>query len=344
MSVLRDLLRSTAAETLLRPTSVLRSSVTTPAASGTAGRTSRPVRWCCCNVESSTVFRSRQASQQTRALTGQSSCESAVCATPSGAFARQDVRDFGGHSLSAQCRAAHTEAQPQEADVASDGQADGDDNDLIENDVIDDEDDLDDDELQQMLQDNEADAGAMTDTANTDWGAKGLLVAQQVLQQDDMQELALFSLMASPKHKQLKIRLDKPEDEYGSPSLDEIALFSRHYSEEYHKAIGEAAEEVAVEVSSPGAERQVRVPQDLQRFQHLPMLVTFQLQDSNKVDTKVMELVEYNEADSTAEWKLADVRQNRSGKGVSKLSKKQSGQRWNVALEALQKVNLHLEV
>jgi len=40
-------------------------------------------------------------------------------------------------------------------------------------------------------------------------GAKGLLVAQQVLQQDDMQELALFSLMASPKHKQLKIRLDK---------------------------------------------------------------------------------------------------------------------------------------
>ena len=43
----------------------------------------------------------------------------------------------------------------------------------------------------------------------------------------------------------------QPEDEYGSPSLDEIALFSRHYSEEYHKAIGEAAEEVAVEVSSP---------------------------------------------------------------------------------------------
>ncbi|DBA76384.1 TPA: hypothetical protein ACH3X1_010091 [Trebouxia sp. C0004] len=254
------------------------------------------------------------------------------------------ARDLGSHSLSTQCRAAHTEAQHQEASIASDGQADGDDNDLIENGMIDDEDDLDDDELQQMLQDNEADAGAMTDTANTDWGAKGLLVVQQVLQQDGMQELALFSLMASPKHKQLKIRLDKPEDEYGSPSLDEIALFSRHFSEEYHRAIGEAAEEIAVEVSSPGAERQVRLPQDLQRFQHLPMLVTFQLQDSNKVDTKVMELVEYNEADSTAEWKLADVRQNRSGKGVSKLSKKQLGQRWKVALEAMQKVNLHLEV
>ncbi len=33
-----------------------------------------------------------------------------------------------------------------------------------------------------------------------------------------------------------------------------------------------------------------------------------------------------------------------AGKGVSKLSKKQSGQRWKVALEALQKANLHLEV
>lgn len=344
MSALRDLLRFTAAETLLRPTAVLRSSALTPAVSGTAGRTTKPARWCCCNVESSTTFKSRQASQQTRSLTGHNSCESTVCATPSTAFARQDVRGLGSHSLSTQCRAAHTEAQHQKASAAFDEQADEDDTDLIGDDVTDDEDSLDDDELQQMLQDNEADAGAMTDTANTDWGAKGLLVTQQILQQDDMQELALFSLMASPKHKQLKIRLDKPEDEYGSPSLDEIALFSRHFSEEYHRAVGEAAEEVAVEVSSPGAERQVRVPQDLPRFQHLPMLVTFQLQDSNKVDTKVMELVEYNEADSTAEWKLADVRQNRSGKGVSKLSKKQSGQRWKVAVEALQKVNLHLEV
>lgn len=31
-----------------------------------------------------------------------------------------------------------------------------------------------------------------------------------------------------------------------------------------------------------GAERPVRLPQDLERFQHLPMLVTFQLEDSSK--------------------------------------------------------------
>ncbi len=100
MSALRDLLRLTAAEAVLRPTAMLRTSAMTPCASGTAGRTSKPVRWCCCNVESSTTFKSRQASQQTRSLTGHSSCESAVCATPYSAFARKDVRCCCAHAWS----------------------------------------------------------------------------------------------------------------------------------------------------------------------------------------------------------------------------------------------------
>lgn len=32
-----------------------------------------------------------------------------------------------------------------------------------------------------------------------------------------------------------------------------------------------------------------------------------------RTDTKVLELVAYDDAAATAEWKLADVRQNRSG-------------------------------
>ena len=43
----------------------------------------------------------------------------------------------------------------------------------------------------------------------------------------------------------------QPSDEYGSPTLDEIAVFSQQFSDEYHKAMGEAAEDVGVEVSSP---------------------------------------------------------------------------------------------
>lgn len=262
------------------------------------------------------------------------------------------THDTTSYRPSTACRAAHTDAAQQNAnallddhaEAASDDAEDQPDDQLGAEELseLDEEDYLDDDD--DDFQGSETSAGAMVDIADTDWGAKALLVAQQVLQHSDMRELELFSLMASPSRKQLKIRLDKPEDEYGSPSLDEIAVFSRLFSDEYHKAMGEAAEDVAVEVSSPGAERQVRVPRDLERFQHLPMLVTFQLQDSEKTDTKVMELVAYHEADATAEWKLADVRQNRSGKGVSKLSKKQAGQRWTVALPAHLKINLHLEV
>ena len=40
-------------------------------------------------------------------------------------------------------------------------------------------------------------------------GKQALLIVQKVLQQADMQELALFSLIATPGRKQLKIRLDK---------------------------------------------------------------------------------------------------------------------------------------
>lgn len=43
----------------------------------------------------------------------------------------------------------------------------------------------------------------------------------------------------------------QPSDEFGSPTLDEIAVFSQQFSNEYHTAMGEAAEDIGVEVSSP---------------------------------------------------------------------------------------------
>lgn len=45
-----------------------------------------------------------------------------------------------------------------------------------------------------------------------------------------------------------------------------------------------------------------------------------------------------------AVWKGASGAVWAAGKGVSKLSKKQAGQRYTTALAALLKVNLHLEV
>ena len=43
----------------------------------------------------------------------------------------------------------------------------------------------------------------------------------------------------------------QPSDEFGSPTLDEIAIFSQQFANEYQAAMGEAAEDIGVEVSSP---------------------------------------------------------------------------------------------
>lgn len=43
----------------------------------------------------------------------------------------------------------------------------------------------------------------------------------------------------------------QPSDEYGSPSLDELSEFSKLFADEYSLALGSAADDVSVEVSSP---------------------------------------------------------------------------------------------
>lgn len=65
----------------------------------------------------------------------------------------------------------------------------------------------------------------------------------------------------------LDIRLESMADKYGSPSLDDIERFSRELSQRLSALLGEeAAGSLEVEVSSPGAEREVEVPRDLERF------------------------------------------------------------------------------
>ena len=58
---------------------------------------------------------------------------------------------------------------------------------------------------------------------------------------------------------------------------------------------GELNETIAASVSSPGAERAIRVPQDLERFEELPMSVVFKSTDSTGNETTnsmILRLVE----------------------------------------------------
>lgn len=63
------------------------------------------------------------------------------------------------------------------------------------------------------------------------------------------------------------VRLDKLSDPRGSPSLDDIEDFSRRFYKALEERLGEeVAGRMEVEVSSPGAERPVGIPGELERF------------------------------------------------------------------------------
>ena len=80
--------------------------------------------------------------------------------------------------------------------------------------------------------------------------------------------------------------LDKYVDAYGSPSLEEISSFTETLSERMCESLGNAVvESLKFEVSSPGAERRVRLPFELSRFDHLPMKVCHRMED-DKVSRK----------------------------------------------------------
>ncbi|GAX80195.1 hypothetical protein CEUSTIGMA_g7633.t1 [Chlamydomonas eustigma] len=181
-----------------------------------------------------------------------------------------------------------------------------------------------------------------TSTGGTFWGEAGLRAAEKVLKAPALDGLAIYMFRAIVPQKKLDIRLDKLTDLYGSPSIDDIEKFSRMMFLEMEAQLGtEAAGEVSFEVSSPGAERQLLLPQDLARFQQLPLRVEYTDSTGSPI-TKVLELVTYDEEACTTTWRLANVRANAPVKGRS-LSKKQKEQTFEIAVSSLIKLRIHVD-
>ncbi|KAK9827584.1 hypothetical protein WJX81_000824 [Elliptochloris bilobata] len=190
--------------------------------------------------------------------------------------------------------------------------------------------------------------GPTIDTDGTEWGAVAVEVAQGVLGVPEMASLELFLLRAQARRKALEIRIDQMEDRYGSASLEDIQAFSCAFADAMEARLGEQrAGEIETEVSSVGAERPVRLPGELERFQGLPMRVVFTKGAdggaSAAVSDKVLQLLSVDHAIGSSEWALADVRANRA-QGRAKLSSRASKERWTLPFSALQRVNLHLDM
>lgn len=217
-----------------------------------------------------------------------------------------------------------------------------------------------DDSEEEEEEDADNEVGMEINTGNTEWGELSLSAVNRLLSTDD--SLALYSFYAFPREKRLDVRIDKLTNEFGSPSLDQIGEFSAKLAAALATEMGEeVAGDIEIEVSSPGAERQVRVPEELDRFRELPMLVDF---DITKIDQGVLAALKLtstpvvltfidctgtSDSDDSesvvSRWKLADVRANRAAGGKGKaLNKKQRETVVDIPLQHLHRVNLHVDI
>ncbi|CAK9186213.1 unnamed protein product [Ilex paraguariensis] len=181
---------------------------------------------------------------------------------------------------------------------------------------------------------------------NCSWGEQALHIAREVLLQfgDDMK---LYAFKTSPRG-YIYVRLDKLSNEYGCPSMDEIETYSQQYKKRLDKvgAMGEIPDDLALEVSSPGAERLIKVPDDLDRFKDMPMRVNYMEDvDAGRPEKNGVFFLESVETESgSCVWKLADVKENRepSAKGRP-LSRKQKDWRLKLPYEMFSRVTLYLD-
>ncbi|CAI9785302.1 unnamed protein product [Fraxinus pennsylvanica] len=182
---------------------------------------------------------------------------------------------------------------------------------------------------------------------NCPWGQQALAICREVLLQfaNDME---LYSFKTSFRG-YIYVRLDKFSNEYGCPSMEEIESFSRQYKKRLDEvgATGEIPDDLALEVSSPGADRLLRVPDDLSRFKDMPMVVSYMEDSDAKCSEKtgVYFLDSIETESGSCVWKMADVKENRnpSAKGRT-MSRKQKDWRLKLPNANVKRLGLNLMV
>ncbi|KAL7611014.1 hypothetical protein Lser_V15G11635 [Lactuca serriola] len=181
---------------------------------------------------------------------------------------------------------------------------------------------------------------------NCPWGEKVLSIAQDVLRQfgDDIE---IFAFKTSPRG-YIYVRLDRLCNEYGCPSIEDIQSYSHEYKKRLDKAgeTGDIPCDLALEVSSPGADRLLRIPDDLERFKDMAMRVKYVEDDDHRCKEKegvfFLEAIEVEY--ERCVWRLADVKENRdpSSKGRP-LSRKQKDWRLELPYERVEQATLYLD-
>jgi len=187
-----------------------------------------------------------------------------------------------------------------------------------------------------------AEASVEVETKRLTWAVAGLEATRRILSRAPLDQLTLHSFNVDVVRRQLKICLDKYMDPYGSPSVDEISIFSEQLKEDLEEVLGASTVDcLEFEVSTPGAERRVRVPFELQRFQHLPMKVTYHHTTNSKTQTSILEFIELDYETKLTKWKYWKGRHNRT---IVKLKQSEFTKVIDIEMEDLVRVNLFVDV
>ncbi|XP_020599771.1 uncharacterized protein LOC110039152 [Phalaenopsis equestris] len=181
------------------------------------------------------------------------------------------------------------------------------------------------------------------------WGEKALFLAREVLLSfgDDF---AIYAFKLSEKG-YIYVRLDKLTNRFGCPDIEEIENFNNLYKKRLDEAgkAGTIPADMALEVSSPGAERLLKVPQDLSRFQNMPMWVCYLEENQNlklhkETTDKVLVLESIDKESECCEFKLADVKENRAKLGKGRpLNKKLKDWRIILPFKSILRIKLYLD-
>ncbi|KAJ0086315.1 hypothetical protein Patl1_08140 [Pistacia atlantica] len=134
----------------------------------------------------------------------------------------------------------------------------------------------------------------------------------------------------------------------GSPNMEDIEAFSASYRAKLDEAeiAKSIPENMSLEVSSPGVERVVRIPQELERFKDRPMYVKYVSEvaatGSSSESDGVFRLISFDLETNCCTWGLADVRINREKAGKGRpLSRKQRDWRLDTTFDSLRLVRLY---
>lgn len=145
-------------------------------------------------------------------------------------------------------------------------------------------------------------------------------------------------LLVHGKHGlKIKVFLDNLNDPWGTPTIANCSKFARVFDSKLMDLVnmGRMTEDYVLEVSSPGAERELRDQADWFRFQNKPMKVRYNT-TPEKIDTKILNLVKI-EGEMTY-WKKAGLKKDKKNHKQDK-----PGDEFKIMIHDINNVRLYLD-